>query len=67
MVQMFLAYVICGWKGCPYNSFISNRICEDFVKYELPECFLFLKERKFWKSVMNLWTFIDFLLEYCSG
>jgi hypothetical protein len=31
-----LAFVICGWKGYPYNSFISNLICEDFVKYELP-------------------------------
>jgi len=34
VVQMFLACDL--WmEGLPYNSFVSNLICKDFVKCEL--------------------------------
>jgi len=67
VVQMFLAYVICGWKVCPYNSFISNLICEDFVKYELPVWFCLFRKESFGNPSWIYGLSLIYLMEYCSG
>jgi hypothetical protein len=46
---MFLTFVVLGSKGCPQNSFISNFISEDFVKYELTISFCFVRKECFGK------------------